>query len=186
MLQDDINFSNICDEDDDWVSKSSIKRYGKHLRDIGAQIIALSQTEFDRIPFDDDDSLKVACIAARKMKPRTEELRRELLHIESLLRNREDYILKYENALKAIASTMVAGNATFHRLEETRNDLIEGGIAAINKLISDHLDLDLDRQKLRTLVSKAKKELQEEKESGKLSDKKAYKELFQYLKQIFI
>jgi|SRR5574344_13249 ribosome-associated protein len=178
MLQDDINFSDIDDDDDNWVSKSSVKRYGKHLRDIGAQIIALSQSEFDRLPFDDDDSLKDVCLAARKMKPHSEELRRELLHIESLLRNREDYIKQYEDALKAIASTMVAGNATFHRLEEIRTKLVDEGIPEINNLMSQHLELD--RQKLRSLVSKAQKEMND---PEKNSDKKSYKELFKYLKQ---
>src|SRR5574344_2130676 len=151
MLHDDINFSDIDDDDDNWVSKSSVKRYGKHLRDIGAQIIALSHSE---------------------------ELRRELLHIESLLRNREDYIKQYEDALKAIASTMVAGNATFHRLEEIRTKLVDEGIPEINNLMSQHLELD--RQKLRSLVSKAQKEMND---PEKNSDKKSYKELFKYLKQ---
>ena len=111
------------------------------------------------------------------MKPRSEELRREVLHVEALLRSRdEEEINNYREALVALSGVKVAGNATVHSLETIRNDLVAGGIAAINQLIATNTDLD--RQKLRSLVSKAKKEI----ETNSI-EKRAYKELFQYLKQ---
>ncbi len=168
------NFTN--EEEDDWVSKSSVKRYGKHLRELGIKIVALSNSEFDRIPFEDDDTLKEACLTARKLKARSEELRRELLHIEALLRSREDFIERYETALQNVRNDSLVGQTAFYELEETRRKLLQDGITAINDLIAQHKELD--RQKLRSLVTKAQKEIADETNQNK----KAYKELFQYLK----
>ena len=177
MQKDNANFEKVSEEEDNWVSRSSRKRDARALRDIGLSIIALSESEFERIPFGDDESLREACRNARKMKPRSEELRREVLHVEALLRSRdEEEINNYREALVALSGGKVAGNATVHSLETIRNDLVAGGIAAINQLIATNTDLD--RQKLRSLVSKAKKEI----ETNSI-EKRAYKELFQYLKQ---
>ena len=159
MQKDNANFDNVSEEEDNWVSRSSRKRDARALRDIGLSIIALSESEFERIPFGDDESLREACRNARKMKPRSEELRREVLHVEALLRSRdEEEINNYREALVALSGVKVAGNATVHSLETIRNDLVAGGIAAINQLIATNTDLD--RQKLRSLVSKAKKEIE--------------------------
>ncbi len=175
------NFNeNSEDYDDNWVSKSSKKRQAHNLRDIGISIMNLSDSEFDRISFEDDDSLKNALLVARTMKPRSEELRREVLHIEALLRTRSDEdIERYKNCLVSISGIKVAGNAVTYNIEKLRDSLISGGIKAINDLVAQNVEID--RQKLRSLVSKAKKELENE---G--SDKKAYKELFQYLKNFSI
>jgi ribosome-associated protein len=175
MITNNNNFTETLEEDD-YVSKSAIKRYGKHLRELGKKIVELSQSEFERIPFEDDLSLKEACLQARKLKPSSEELRRELMHIEALLRKREDEIARYEDALKSIGNLKVANNTAFYRLEELRTKLIENGISEINNLISQNRNLD--RQKLRALVSKAQKELNNENDTAK----KNYRELFQYLK----
>ncbi len=57
------NFNeNSEDYDDNWVSKSSKKRQAHNLRDIGISIMNLSDSEFDRISFEDDDSLKMLCL----------------------------------------------------------------------------------------------------------------------------
>lgn len=176
MQKESLNFDNQMDEEDNWVSRSSRKRDARALREIGISIIALADSEFERIPFE-NDTLREVCSKARKMKPRSEELRREILHIEAILRTEdEEQINRYKDALIAISGGKVAGNAIVYTLENIRNDLVNGDIKTINNLMSQYINLD--RQKLRSLVSKAKKEMADEN-----SEKRAYKELFHYLKQ---
>ena len=176
MLQDEINFNNQYDDyDDDWVSKSSIKRKAKNLRELGIKMYSLSLTEIEKLPFDDDITLKEACLNAKKLKPNSEELRRQNLYIEALLRKREDDISKYENALKSIAGIHVSGNTTNYAIVNQRKKLIDNGIKEINALISQYPEMD--RNKLRNLVKQAQKETSENKE-----EKKFFKELYQYLK----
>lgn len=175
MQQVDINFTNDKElYDDDWVSRSAKKRKSHHLRDIGIRIIKLSQPEFDRIPFNDDTSFREACEIARHMKPQSEELRRQILHVESVFRTISDNSKRYEDALDVIASKMTAGNAAFHQFEELRDSLIKNGMPELNKLTGNHPELN--RQKLRTLILKAQKE-NDSSEHGRY-----YKELFKYIR----
>ena len=73
MHQDYNNFAQENEEDDGWVSRSSRKRHSRSLREIGKQVVALAESELEKIPFGDHDSLREACFTARKMKPRSEE-----------------------------------------------------------------------------------------------------------------
>jgi ribosome-associated protein len=110
------------------------------------------------------------------MKPRSEELRREYLHIEALMRVlNDDEVSAISAALEAVKSKCVAGNAAFHKLEELRERLIREGMPEINRLIGEHPEYD--RQKLRALTDKARKEL--ESPDG---DRRFYRELFKYLR----
>lgn len=176
MPQYDINFNDDDYYDDDWVSKSSIKRHAKDLRKLGEKLVSLSTTEFEQVPFEDDDSLKNACLIAKKLKPQSEEIRRQFLHIEALLRNREEDIPRYEQALQYIAGSNVAGNSQTYKIEQIRNKLINEGMKAINEIISSNPELD--RNKLRSLVQKSKQELDTNDQN-----KKNYKELFKYLRE---
>jgi ribosome-associated protein len=172
----DFFHKNDIPDDDGWVSKSSEKRHARHLRDVAIEILALADSEFDRIPFGDNDSLREAMLVAKKLKPRSEELRRQILHIESLMRvASEDDVKLFENMLKAIKGAKVSENAQFHRLETLRDELIATGMEKINSLMSENPSID--RQKLRALVSKAQKEAEKEN-----SDRRYYRELFQFLK----
>ncbi|WP_274967799.1 ribosome biogenesis factor YjgA [Succinimonas amylolytica] len=176
MQQDHNNFYHETDTDDGWVSRSSRKRHSHQLRDIGKKLVSLSESEFNRIPFGDHDSFREACLHAKKLKPRSEELRREFLHIESLMRSLDESEVDAINtALEAIQSKCVAGNAAFHRLEELRDSLINEGMTAINRLIGEHPEYD--RQKLRNLTTRARMEM--EKPAG---EKRFYRELFKYLR----
>ena len=172
----DFFHKNDIPDDDGWVSKSSEKRHARHLREVGIAILALADSEFARIPFGENESLKEACLVARKLKPRSEELRRQILHVESLMRSAsEDSINEFENMLKAIKGAKVSENAHFHSIEKLRDELIAGNIEQINSLMATNPSID--RQKLRSIVSKAKKEAE-----SASNDRRYYRELFQFLK----
>ncbi len=176
MQQVSNNFLENNEETDDWVSRSSKKRHSHYLREIGKKIVALSDTEFSRINFGSYDSLKDACIVAKGLKPRSEELRRHLLHVESLMRSVDEETIKsFEETLEAIQSKLVAGNAELHRIEMMRDAIISEGMPAINKIMADHQEYD--RQKLRSLMTKAQKEL-----ASDNPEKRYYRKLFKYLR----
>ena len=162
----DFFHKNDIPDDDGWVSKSSEKRHARHLREVGIAILALADSEFDRIPFGENESLKEACLVARKLKPRSEELRRQILHVESLMRSASE---------EAIKGAKVSENAHFHSIEKLRDELIAGNIEQINSLMAT--TPSIDRQKLRSIVSKAKKEAE-----SASNDRRYYRELFQFLK----
>ena len=64
----------------------------------------------------------------------------------------------------------------FHKLEHIRDELIEVGDNKINELVSEYPELD--RQRLRQLTRQAKKEKAANKPA------KAYREIFQCLKEV--
>lgn len=72
------------EEDDEiiWVSKSEIKRDAEVLKKLGAELVALSKTQLERIPL--DEQLLEAILLAQKIK--REGLRRQLQLIGKLLR----------------------------------------------------------------------------------------------------
>ena len=75
------------EEDDEiiWVSKSEIKRDAEALKKLGAELVALSKTQLERIPL--DEQLLEAILLAQKIK--REGLRRQLQLIGKLLRARD-------------------------------------------------------------------------------------------------
>ncbi|MGN1394547.1 MAG: ribosome biogenesis factor YjgA [Succinivibrionaceae bacterium] len=174
MIENNINFTTNEDEDENWISKSSIKRHGKYLRNIGYTLINLSEAEIKRIKFDNNEIIQ-AIQVGKKLKENSEELRRQLLYIESLLRH-DDNFSKYEKSLLAISSNSLSNNVQTHKIEQLRKKLIENGIKGINELTSQYPHVD--RQKLRTLVTNSQKEITDNKE------KKSYKDLFQFLKNL--
>lgn len=175
MPKDDIYFSDNQDEDDNWVSKSAIKRHGKYLREFGQKISNLSEAQIRKFPFENKE-ITNACLLAKKLKLNSEELRRQQLHIESLLRN-DPNLPKYEEAFNSTTFSSISNNLEIHKFEQLRNSLLENGMNEINKLTTEYPQIN--RQKLINLVNKAKNEIKKD-----ISDKKNYKELFQFLKNL--
>ncbi|MBQ8707114.1 MAG: DUF615 domain-containing protein [Succinivibrionaceae bacterium] len=165
-------------EYDDWISKSQLKRESKELHALGVQITKLSETEFSRIDFAGRDSLKKELITARKLINNTqhEPYRRQMLYVERLLRNQEEnFTAELRNEVESIQNKKVVGYVYFHRLEKLRDSLLgDESTNVLNQLTSENTDLD--RNKLRTLIKKAKTEKTEGKPPA------ASRELFRYLR----
>lgn len=147
-------------EYDDWISKSQLKRDSKKLHAIGESIVKLSQSEFERIDFSPNEDFKKELEEARRCKEITqfEPYRRQMLHIERVMRSLdEEYIEKLQNEISASISKKIGADAKLHRLEKLRGLLLSPkGNEILNSLCGMYRDLD--RNKLRSLVSNAKKE----------------------------
>ena len=102
--------------------------------------------------------------------------RRQLQYIGKLLRNTD--VEPIQEALDKIENKHLQQQVVLHKLELLRDELIEQGDTALTRLLNDYPQAD--RQQLRNLIRSAKKEREQNKPA------KAYRELFQCLKEIFL
>ncbi|WP_417760898.1 ribosome biogenesis factor YjgA [Shewanella sp.] len=157
------------DHDEEYVSKSAMKRESTAAQDLGAQLLTLSQSQLDKIPL--EDSLLDALALAKKIKPNTDAHRRQVQYIGRLMRNID--LAQIKAALDKVLNRKNQVAAQAQITEKLCDKLLTEGDEAIQALLDLHPQLE--RQKLRQLVRQAKKEL----EKGTESTAKA--NLFKYL-----
>ena len=155
-----------------WVSKSEIKRDAEALKKLGEKLVDLSAAKLAKVPL--DDNLLDAVHLAQRLE--REARRRQLQYIGKLLRAMD--VEPIQQALDKLENKHQQQQALLHKLELMRDEIIAQGDEAINRLLDDYPQAD--RQQLRNWVRAAKKEQQQNKPS------KAYREIFQYLKELAI
>ena len=155
-----------------WVSKTEMKRDMEALQKIGEELVELKPNALAKIPLDDD--LRDAIQDAQRFK--TEARRRQLQYIGKLMRQVD--VEPIQAALDKLRNKHSQATAQLHKLEQKRDKLIENGDSMINAIMVDHPDAD--RQRLRQLVRQANKEKAQNKPP------KAYREIFQYLKELYL
>lgn len=153
-----------------WVSKSEIKRDAEHLKKLGESLMDLNPVNLAKIPL--DDNIREAIKLAQRLK--MEARRRQIQYVGKLLRNVDPEPI--QEALDKVENRHNQQLALLHKLEQTRDQLVEQGDAVLNDLIAEYPDLD--RQHLRNLIRAAQKE--------KAANKppKNYREIYQYLKSV--
>lgn len=152
-----------------WVSKSEIKRDAEALKKLGEKLTQLTPQQLEKIPLS-DTILDTVLLAQRLQK---EAKRRQLQYIGKLLRAEDAEPI--QEALDKLENKHNQQQAMLHKLELLRDELIEQGDEAITALLHDYPQLD--RQQLRHLIRSAKKEKEQNKPP------KAYREIYQVLKQ---
>ncbi|MDG2945447.1 ribosome biogenesis factor YjgA [Bisgaard Taxon 10/6] len=158
-----------------WVSKSEIKRDAEELKKLGAKLVELTQTNLDKIPLNERllDAINLARRSEREAK------RRQLQFIGKLLRSAtEDEINHIRESLDKIENKHNQQQAMLHKFEQLRDELVVGDDAILTKFYDDYPQAD--RQHLRNLVRAAKKEKEQDKAP------KAYREIYQYLKELIL
>lgn len=156
--------------DEDYVSKSQMKRESEALQQLGEELVSLKPTELAKVPLDEE--LQDAVELGQRLQGKREALRRHLQFIGRLMRSRD--ISDIEKAMDEIRSRHQSSNVRLHKLEQWRERLIEEGDPAINELLGQFHELD--RQKLRQLSRQARKERLDNRPPV------AFRELFQYLR----
>lgn len=159
------------DDDIEWVSKSEMKRESHALQQLGMDLVRLKPSELAKVPLDEE--LQDAIALAHKLGNKREALRRHLQFIGKLMRSRD--VSAIQEALAAFDHKSAVANARFHKLELWRDRLIREGDKGVDALMAEFHGLD--RQKLRQLARTGRKE-----QAAGLPPK-AYRELFQYLKE---
>lgn len=168
---DDVPEENNAEDDEIiWVSKSEIKRDAEALKELGAEMVELGQNSLDKLQLDED--LRAAINLAQKIKK--EGRRRQLQLIGKMLRSRD--IEPIQTALDKLKNRHNQQVSLFHKLEVLRDRLVEEGDDAVPSVLA--LYPNADRQQLRALIRNAQKE--------KAANKppKAYRQIFQYLREL--
>ncbi len=148
-------------------SKSQIKREMGELRELGAQLVGLSDSTLKVIPL--SEKLLEAVRVAKGFK--REARRRQLQYIGVLLRDMDEGAIRW--ALDNLSRPHREEVQGLHEVERWRDDLVEGDSKLLNDLVGRFKDAN--RQHLRQLVRNAIKE----REQGKTP--KSSRTLYRYL-----
>ncbi len=153
-----------------WVSKTELKRDMEELQKLGEELASLKPSVLEKFPLSED--LAEAIKDAQRFK--NEARRRQLQYIGKLMRFEDPEPL--QAALDKVRNKHSQATAELHKLEQLRDRVVEEGDGAIG----DVMDIypSADRQRLRQLARQAAKE----KKAGKPA--KAYREIFQVLKEL--
>jgi len=159
------------DVDDDFISKTQIKREADDLVALGKVIADLPAGQFAGMPL--SDTLREAIRLVRKLS-KGGAIKRQYKYIGKLLRETDVDMIR--QAIERLLDKDRAAAARLHLLETWRDRLAQEGDTALGDFVKLHPNVD--RQHLRQLQRKAKQEL----EQGKTPA--AARKIFQYIKEV--
>lgn len=165
--------SNEFEQEYDRPSKSQLKREMTALQKLGADLVAEPKDRVMRVPMPED--VRDAILECQKIRDH-EGRRRQLQYVGKKMRSlTEDEVAAIQRTIDSWRGASKAETAAMHALERWREKLLaEDG--ALTALKSEFPEADI--QHLRTLIRNARKEQAESKPP------KAYREIFQILKQL--
>ena len=154
-------------------SKSQLKREMTALQELGEELVAQPKDRVKRVPMPED--VRDAILDCQKIKDH-EGRRRQMQFVGKKLRTLEaEEVAAIRAMLDSWKGASKAETAAMHALERRREKLLADD-AALTELKQRFPEADV--QQLRTLIRNARKEQAEQKPP------KAYRELFQILKQL--
>lgn len=168
------NFDNIqSDDDEDFISRSQVKREAEALQVLGERLVDLKPGQLDKLPI--DETLRHAVDEAKKL-PHRSALRRQMQYIGKLMRYEDGEAIA--NAIDRFDVTKEAHNKVFHKLEKWRDRLIANNKdnSMLDVIISEYPHTDI--QHLRQLIRNAQKEVSQNKPPA------AARKLFKYLREL--
>jgi ribosome-associated protein len=154
-------------EEDDFISKTQLKRQMLELQDLGKALVKLSREQLARV--DMPERLRDAVMECRRFT-RHEAIRRQMQYIGKIMRDIEAGPIAAQ--LGELEAPSKRQTALFHVAERWRTELIEDP-QALDRLVKEYPEID--RERLRELADKAR----EEKRASK--PPRRYRELFHVL-----
>jgi len=164
----------FIEEEIEYVSKTQMKVEAKEIRDLGELIVNMSTHQRAKLPLNED--LVHAFKVADKIRNTREGYRRQLQFIGRLLRNTDVDAIR--QTISELTNTNKQAERALQNLEAIRQQLIDEGDSKVNELVAEYPGFE--RQKLRQLIKKTIKQQQLHPEQMA----PAYKELFQYIKEV--
>ncbi|WP_110668237.1 ribosome biogenesis factor YjgA [Salinicola halophilus] len=140
------------EDDDAPLSKTQRKHEMQELQALGERIIALDPGIRARLPLSDE---MIAAVEETSRIRSHEGRRRHMQYVGKVMRKEDRAAIRA--AFDAMDQEQNQRNAAFHRLEKTRDALIDDD-AALEPFIEAHPDVD--RQTLRQLIRNARSERQ--------------------------
>jgi ribosome-associated protein len=154
-------------------SKSQLKREMTALQELGEELVSQPKDRVMRVPMPED--VRDVILECQKIKDH-EGRRRQMQYVGKKMRLlEEDEIAAIQRVLDSWKGASKAETAAMHALERRREKLLADD-KALTDLKEQHPEIDV--QQLRTLIRNARKEQAENKPP------KAYREIFQILKQL--
>ncbi|QJE00530.1 DUF615 domain-containing protein [Massilia forsythiae] len=165
--------SDEFDQEYDRPSKSELKRQMNELQKLGEQLVDEPRDRVKRVPMPDD--VKEAILMCQTITNH-EGRRRQLQFVGKKMRTLDDEeVAVIQRTIESWKGASKAETAALHALERRRDKLLADD-NALTQLLEEHPELDV--QQLRTLIRNARKEQAENKPP------KAYREIFQILKDV--
>jgi len=165
--------SNEFEQEYDRPSKSQLKREMTALQELGEELVAQPKDRVMRVPMPED--VREAILECQRIKDH-EGRRRQVQYVGRKMRTlEEDEVAAIKRTLDSWKGASKAETAALHALERRREKLLADD-NALTELKAQYPEVDV--QQLRTLIRNARKEQAENKPP------KAYREIFQILKQL--
>lgn len=162
------------EDDEDWISKSEVKRQMHALQTLGESLTNLNAQQLKTIPA--SDALFEAVGEYHRLKHR-EAKRRMLQRIGKLMREEDADAI--QNAVDLLTPGTDAHLRVEKQLESWRARLIEHGDHAINQLLNEYPNSE--RQTLRQLVRNAQRAAQKTEANPQTTSEA--KKLFKWLRE---
>ncbi|WP_292934385.1 ribosome biogenesis factor YjgA [Noviherbaspirillum sp.] len=154
-------------------SKSQLKREMTALQELGEELVSQPKDRVMRVPMPED--VRDAILECQKIKDH-EGRRRQMQFVGKKMRLlEEDEVAAIQRVLDSWKGASKAETAAMHALERRREKLLADD-KALTELKEQYPEVDV--QQLRALIRNARKEQAENKPP------KAYREIFQILKQL--
>lgn len=154
-------------------SKSQLKREMTALQKLGEELVSQPKERVKRVPMPED--VREAILECQKIKDH-EGRRRQLQYVGKKMRGlEEEEIAAIQKVIDSWRGASKAETAAMHALERWREKLLADD-KALTELMQQYQEADA--QQLRVLIRNARKEQAENKPP------KAYREIFQILKQL--
>jgi ribosome-associated protein len=165
--------SNEFEQEYDRPSKSQLKRDMTALQKLGAELIAEPRERVKRVPMPED--VRDAILECQTITDH-EGRRRQLQYVGKKMRTLEDEeVALIRKTIDSWKQPSRAETAAMHAIERRRDKLLADD-GALTELRAQYPQLDL--QQMRTMIRNARREQAENKPP------KAYREIFQVLKQL--
>jgi ribosome-associated protein len=165
--------SSEFEQEYDRPSKSQLKREMTALQKLGEDLVAEPRDRVKRVPMPED--VRDVILECQNIKDH-EGRRRQMQFVGKKMRTLEEHeIAAIQKTLDSWKGQSKSETAAMHALERQREKLLADDIA-LTELVANHPELDA--QHLRTLIRNARKE-----QAGN-KPPKAYREIFQILKQL--
>jgi ribosome-associated protein len=165
--------SNEFEQEYERPSKSELKRQMSELQKLGEQLVAEPRDRVKRVPMPED--VRDAILMCQTITNH-EGRRRQMQFVGKMMRKLdEEEVAAIQRTIDSWKGASKSETAALHALERRREKLLADD-KELTKLLEAHPELDV--QQLRTLIRNARKEQAENKPP------KAYREIFQILKEI--
>ncbi|MBC3884842.1 ribosome biogenesis factor YjgA [Undibacterium griseum] len=165
--------SNEFEQEYDRPSKSQLKREMTALQKLGEELVEQPRDRVKRVPMPED--VREAILECQQIKNH-EGRRRQLQFVGKKMRSlNEEEVALIQKTIDSWKGASKAETAAMHALERRREKLLADD-NALTELMAEHPELDV--QQLRTQIRNARKEQADNKPP------KAYREIFQILKQV--